>query len=188
MVLVDGQVYQIPSDGRVQRVADDALTPFACVTFYNPLSHDTNAQELDYEGFLEWLTHLLPSPNLFYALRIEGTFSYMRTRSVPKQECYRPLVEVTKTQPVFEFQNISGTLAGFYTPAFMASLSVPGLHLHFLSGDLRHGGHLLECETKGVRAGIQILDRLEVSLPKSLEYLTWDFQRDIGQDLNKAEK
>jgi len=27
-----------------------------------------------------------------------------------------------------------------------------------------------------------------MSLPMSLDYLTWNFQRDIGQDLNKAEK
>jgi len=37
-----------------------------------------------------------------------------------------------------------GTLVGFYTPAFMGSLSVPGMHLHFLSADRKTGGHLLE--------------------------------------------
>jgi acetolactate decarboxylase len=187
MVMLDGEIFQIPSDGRVKRVPDEALTPFAAVTFYRPLSHDENSEPLSYRAFLEWLTRLLPSPNLFYALKIQGEFSYIKTRSVPKQECYRPLVEVTKTQPVFEFRNIRGTLAGFYTPSFMASLSVPGLHLHFLSDDLQHGGHLLECDTQGVNAGVQMLDRLEVSLPKSLEYLTWDFTRDTGQDLQRAE-
>lgn len=188
MVMIDNKVYQIPSDGRVVEVHDDALTPFAAVTFYQPLSHDNAPTPLAYPQFLDWLAGLLPSPNLFYALRITGTFSYIKTRSVPKQECYRPLVEVTKNQPVFEFSNITGTLAGFYTPPFMGSLSVPGLHLHFLSDDLQHGGHLLECNTESVRAGIQILDQLQVSLPKSLEYLTWNFQRDIQKDLNKAEK
>lgn len=188
MVMLDGQIYQIPSDGRVVRVAEDARTPFAAVTFFSPISHDEITSPLLYPAFLEWLTHILPSPNLFYALRIEGAFSRMKTRSVPKQECYRPLVEVTKNQPVFNFENISGTLAGFYTPSFMASVSVPGLHLHFLSDDIQHGGHLLECDVENARVGVQILDRIELALPKSLEYLTWDFQRDIGRDLNKAEK
>jgi len=66
----------------------------------------------------------------------------MKVRSVPKSECYIPLVEIAKEQPVFEFENIRGTLAGFYTPDFMAAVSVPGMHLHFLSDDLAHGGHL----------------------------------------------
>jgi len=51
---------------------------------------------------------------------------------------------VAQDQAVFHFHEIEGTLAGFYTPPFMASLNVPGWHLHFLSADMKHGGHLLE--------------------------------------------
>jgi acetolactate decarboxylase len=65
---------------------------------------------------LEWLHELMPSPNIFYAIRIEGVFSYLKARSVPKQESYPPLVDVTKEQPVFMFTDIEGTLAGFFTP------------------------------------------------------------------------
>ncbi|MGA2401485.1 MAG: acetolactate decarboxylase, partial [Syntrophobacteraceae bacterium] len=81
-----------------------------------------------------------------------------------------------------------GTLAGFYTPAFLGSLNVPGLHLHFLSEDLQRGGHLLSCVPRKVRAGVQILSRVELALPLSLDYLTCDFSRDTDEDLNKAEK
>ena len=70
----------------------------------------------------------------------------------------------------------------------MASLNVPGLHLHFLSSDLQHGGHLLECRPRKVVTGLQFLHRLELSLPMSLDYLTWQFQRDTRKDLDKAEK
>ena len=93
-----------------------------------------------------------------------------------------------KDQSEFHFSDVSGTLVGFFTPAFMASLNVPGLHLHFLSQDRQQGGHLLECRVKKVRAEIQFLYTLELSLPVSLDYLTWDFQRDIRGDLDKAEK
>ena len=47
----------------------------AAVTFFAPVSHDDLAEELDYEAFVAWLTDLLPSPNLVYALRIEGEFA-----------------------------------------------------------------------------------------------------------------
>ena len=95
---------------------------------------------MTYRAFLEWLTTLLPSTNLFFAIRIDGVFAHVKVRSVPKQESYRPLVEIAKEQPVFNFHDLEGTLAGFFTPSFMSSLNVPGLHLHFLSADLRHGG------------------------------------------------
>jgi len=188
MVMLDGQVYQIASDGRVAVIDDSALTPFACVTFYKPLSHDDIDHEMNYDAFLEWLYGLLPSPNLFYAIRIEGVFAHVRARSVPKQDSYRPLVEIAKEQATFDFYDVEGTLAGFFTPSFMSSLNVPGLHLHFLSADLQQGGHLLECVPRKARVGVQFLSTLELSLPISLDYLTLDFTRDIEQDLDKVEK
>lgn len=188
MVMLDGRTYQITAAGEVREVGDDILTPFASVTFYKPVSHDAIKWELTYPEFLAWVDRLLPSPNLFYALRIEGEFTYMKVRSVPRQANYRPLVEVAQEQAVFEFHDVQGTLAGFFTPAFMSSLSVPGLHLHFLSADLTRGGHLLECVPRQARVGIQFIQKLELALPMTLDYLTWDFQRDIGRDLDKVEK
>jgi len=221
MVMLDGRVYQIAGDGQVREVTEPATTPFACVTFYAPISHDEltyeplargavgggsptrgggppgetdhggeppEADGLPYADFQRWLLDLLPSPNLFYALRIEGSFAHVRVRSVPKQENYRPLVEVAREQAEFTFEQTEGTLAGFFTPSFLESLSVPGLHLHFLSADRRSGGHLLECRPLRVRAGVQFIRTLELALPLSLDYLTWDFQRDTGADLEQAER
>lgn len=105
MILLDGTVYQVNSLGRVAVVDDACLTPFACVTFYQPISHEDVAQEMDCPAFLDLIQRLLPSPNLFYAIRMEGVFAYVKTRSVPKQENYHPLADVTKDQPVFEFHS-----------------------------------------------------------------------------------
>ena len=188
MVMIDGVVYQFTFDGRMSVIPDDTLTPFACVTFYRPLSHDRIDAEMGYQDFLHLLNRLMPSPNLFYALRVDGLFAHVRTRSVSKQENYRPLVEVAKDQVVFDFHNLEGTLAGFFTPSFMSSINVPGFHLHFLSADFKRGGHLLECRPVSGRIGIQFLYSLNVSLPASLDYLTLSFERDTGEDLDKAEK
>lgn len=188
MILLDGAVYQVSGDGAVKAVTEDVLTPFACVTFFKALTEDNLDGGLDAAGFNEWLLRLLPSPNIFYAIRFDGVFKRIRTRSVPKQDNYRPLVEVAKVQPEFEFEDVEGTLAGFYTPSFMASLNVPGLHLHFLSADRRCGGHLLRCEPLRGRVGIQFIRRLELGLPATLDYLTGDFDRDVRKDLDRAEK
>ena len=137
MVVLDGVVYQVAANGTVSVVADDILTPFACVTFYQPETFE-KINEADmisrgqvfpllYEAFNSLLERLLPSPNMLYAIRIDGRFSHVRTRSVPKQENYRPLVEATKDQVVFDFYDIAGTLSGFYTPPFMLSLNALSL-------------------------------------------------------------
>jgi hypothetical protein len=88
---------------------------------------------------------LMEGPNLFYAVRVDGRFASVTTRSVPRQQRpYPPLAEVAKTQPVFHLDNVSGTLAGFRFPDFARGLNVPGLHLHFLTEDHRAGGHVLD--------------------------------------------
>jgi len=65
MIMLDGIVYQVNSEGRVAVINDDCRTPFACVTFYRPISHEDVAQEMDYPAFLDLVQRLLPSPNLF---------------------------------------------------------------------------------------------------------------------------
>lgn len=187
LVLLDGEIYQICGDGKVNLIKDNLQTPFACATFYKPISHDQVAEPMEYERFLEIIQSLMPSPNIFYAIRIEGVFSSVKVRSVPRQENYRPLVEVAKDQPVFTFENIRGTLAGFHTPNFMSSLNVPGLHLHFISDDRQCGGHLLECKTEDIKIGIQYMSDLQLKLPMSLDYLTTNLDRNIDEDLHIAE-
>ncbi len=188
MLLLDGSVYQIRSDGNVYDVGDDERSPFACVTFFTPDTFDDIDGASGASELTTLLDGLIPSRNMLYAIRVDGIFSHVRCRAVPKSENYRPLVEATADQPVFDFHDVSGSLAGFYTPAFMESLNAPGFHLHFLSEDRRRGGHLIECTLKKARIGIQHVPRLELGLPVTLDYLTVDLTRDIGSDLEKAEK
>lgn len=189
LVMMDGNAFQVTGDGEVHPVAADVCSPFVVGTFFRELTHDdlpngfANIDEL-----FAQLQDLLPSPNMMYALRIEARFESVRTRSVPRQDSYRPLVEITRGQPTFLRQDVEGALIGFYTPEFMASLNVPGFHLHFLSADLEFGGHLLQCQASGAVARVQILRRLCMDLPSSLAYLTMDFSRDIAEDLEEAEK
>ncbi len=188
MVILDGKTYQVKSDGLVYGVDDSVLSPFACITFFRALTHEDIDEECDNSAFNKLLQEIIPSPNVLYAVRVEGMFSHVKTRSVPKQDNYRPLVEVAKNQPIFNFKDIEGFLVGFYTPAFMASINVPGYHLHFLSSDFKHGGHLLECSVKKARIGFQIISKLELGLPITLDFLMADLNRDTAADLHKTEK
>jgi acetolactate decarboxylase len=189
MVMLDGRTYQVTGKGEVNVVPDDVHSPFAIATFFRELSRDDLAEGFEsVEDLFAKLQDLLPSPNVMYALRIEGRFSFVRTRSVPRQEHYRPLVEITRNQPTFERSEVQGSLIGFHTPTFMSSINVPGIHLHFLSDDLTFGGHLLQCKALHATVRLQILRRLRMDLPTSLAYLTTDFSRDTSGDLAKAEK
>ncbi len=189
MVVLDGNFYQIRSDGEVYTVKDDEQSPFACVTFFSPDTFDDIGEnDTPSKGFYVLLNTLIPSENMLYAIRIDGSFSHVRARAVPRSENYRPLVEATANQPIFDFYDVEGCLAGFYTPRFMESLNAPGYHMHFLTEDRRHGGHLIDCTLKKARIGIQHVPKLDLGLPITLDFLTANLTRDIGKDLDKAEK
>jgi len=187
MIINDGQAYQLKSDGKAYKVNPKQKTPYACVTQFEPYSFEYLYSSIELSELYAFLDRTLPSKNMVYALKIEGAFAHVRTRSVPKQDSYKPLVEVARNQPEFSFQDIEGSLIGFWTPEFLDKITVPGYHLHFLTSDQGRGGHLLDCVTKEIKISIQHVSRIELALPITLDYLTTNLNRDISSDLIEAE-
>jgi acetolactate decarboxylase len=151
MIYLNGQLFQIKADGVASQVQEDLTTPFAAVTFFEADQTTELKQSLDLKGLTGILDSLRTNPNAFYAIKIEGTFKSVKTRSVPPQsEPFPPLEEVMKTQPTFDFKKVDGTLVGFWFPESFQGVGVSGYHFHFLTADQYKGGHLLEVVTKKV--------------------------------------
>lgn len=190
MVAFDGNFYQVKADGVAYPVPDSVETPFACVTFFNADRELQIPEGMNYEQLEEFLDGILPTRNIFYAIRIEGTFSYMKTRSVPGQEKpYPPLVEVTKNQPIFEFSNVKGTIAGFRCPAYVSAVNVPGYHLHFLTQDRGAGGHVLEFKVTEAVASVDYTSEFLMILPgEESDFYRVNLTQNEQEELEKVEK
>ncbi|MCX8206792.1 MAG: acetolactate decarboxylase [Methanothrix sp.] len=120
------------------------LTPFADVIFFDPDEEIalSSSNISDVERYLE---DPLSTRNIFYAIRIDGRFTHIRTRSVPVQtKPYPNLAVALMNQSIFELYNQSGTVVGFWTPSYASGLNVPGYHLHFINDERTAGGHLLD--------------------------------------------
>lgn len=189
MVLLDGQVYRVSADGKAAVVPDQETTPFAGVTFFAADQEISVPPGTDFAAFRALVDKALPSPNLFYAIRLEGRFKSVSTRSVPRQsKPYKELVEVVKNQPIFDFQEVEGTLVGFYCPPFVTGINVPGYHLHFLTTDRTAGGHLLGFTVDHATLQIDTLNRFVLQLPEDKGFAGVDLQQDRKQELQKVEK
>ena len=175
MVLLDGTFYRVPADGIVQTVALDETTPFAAVTFFERDRGLTVPAQTDYDGLRRCIDALLPTSNIFYTIRLDGTFASVTTRSVPAQTPpYRPLAEIAQTQPVFAFTNVTGTMIGFWCPAYASGINAAGYHLHFLTADRRGGGHVLGFETQHVQAQIDDTPNFLMLLPRTPAFYQMD--------------
>ena len=177
MIMIDGRVFQLKSDGNAYEVEDDVLTPFACVTFFRPYSFENIVEEMSNVSFNKLLENIIPSKNMFYAIRVEGLFREMKVWSMRKQENHIPIMEPLYAQATFEYQDVEGTLLGFYAPVFMKFMIMPGFHFHFITADRKHGGHMYECRLASGELAMQHLARLKMDLPLTLDYLTADLRR-----------
>jgi acetolactate decarboxylase len=189
LIGVDGEWYLVRTDGRAYPVAGNATTPFAAATFFDPDMRIAISEPMNLTEFGRHLEAELPSKNLFYAIRMEGTFPRVVTRSVPIQEKpYPRLADVTANQAVFTFENVTGTLVGFWTPVLAEGISIPGYHLHFITADRTAGGHLLDItvpESSSVQ--VDITANFTMVLPAG-DFLTVDLSGDLSDDLERVEK
>ena len=188
MLLLDGRFYQIKSDGNVYEASPETKTPFACVTFFDAKDTFILESGTSFAKFAKDIpVYFLP--NYFYAVKIEGTFKMIKARSVPAQKKPYPLLtEVVKSQPVFEFKDVKGTIVGFYTPGYFKGINVTGLHLHFISDDRKSGGHVLDFELSEGFLKTDKTTNIFLSLPDSPEFSAMDFRNDLEKDLKKVEK
>ena len=186
MVVLDGRVFQVRSDGSVNEVDDEVRSPYAVITKFDPSPPVELGDCASLADLQAKLDRLRTSENLFYAIRIDGHFDRVRTRAVARTADGVPLVEAAAHQPEFEIRDVPGTLVGFWSPAYMKTLTVPGYHLHFLTDDRTRGGHLLECSGRGLVARLERESNLRLSLPRTAAFLKADFRRDATADLARA--
>jgi acetolactate decarboxylase len=187
MVVVDGQFYQVRSDGSVRECGDDVLSPFAAVTRFAPETQFRLPECAGLSQLNAQFDALRHSDNVFFALRVDGHFDYVHTRAMCRTREGVPLVQAAAVQPEFEFHDVTGTLVGFWTPEYAKTLNVPGYHLHFVSADRKKGGHLLQCRGQDLRLQIQREATLALALPETEDFLKADLRRDPTADLARAE-
>ena len=171
MILLDGQVFQMRSDGSVTAIdeaaANDAVAPFAMVTQFEPTATVRTAISSK-QALADLLTRTLPGTrNHFLAFQVHGVFT-LTVRTVGGQTVpHESLRELGRHQATHDFAEVEGTIVGFRSPGFMQGISVVGDHLHFISADRTHGGHVLACRSAGeAQVAAAALTSVRLELPR----------------------
>ncbi len=188
MVAVDGRYFHLRSDGTVDRVSGDELTPFAAVTRFRPNMDHSEQATLTRKQCEAVLHRLAPSDNLFYALRIDGRFPNLLTRTVSKQsKPYPRLADAAAAEPTVTLTDTTGTIVGFHTPDYAQGIAVAGYHLHYLSADHGAGGHVFDFTVEAPRIRVDSEAELHLSLQATDEFLATRFEGDVSAEITSAE-
>ncbi|KAF4437115.1 alpha-acetolactate decarboxylase [Fusarium acutatum] len=79
--------------------------------------------------------------------------------------------ELMKSMRVFDLEDIEGIAFGFRSPSYSKTgLSVPGLHLHFVSSDRRFGGHVMEFSMGSGVISSSVVIKIQMEQPTSKQF------------------
>ncbi len=165
MVMLEGEVYRVASNGAVHFAGNRETLAYALVTLFET-DHVLDLRSVDsMRSLARALSEALPDPAAFHALRVRGRFQELRLRSPkPAEKPYPKLEEALKDQAEFRLADIEATLVGFYSPETAQGLDPAGFHFHCLSRDLAHGGHVVELKANELRAELDATPRLQLRL------------------------
>jgi len=189
MIVLEGVVYQAKADGKIYRVPDSLTTPFATVTYFDSDRTVTTGSPMNLTIFTSVMADLLPSQNMVYAVRMQGTFPSMKVRAIPAQRRpYTTLAEAAKNQSVYSYTDATGSVVGFYTPVFFKGLNVAGFHFHFISEDRQTGGHILDLIVPvNTTVEFDITPEFDMLLPTNGAFTGVDLSQDLSEELAKIE-
>lgn len=186
MIAVDGKFYRVDAAGVASEIPADQTTPFAVVSEFQPVPAFEVRETPSLKALSELIDQCLPTKNIFYMIRIDGTFDWIRLRSERCQtQPYQPLAEsLPKLQNEFELSHSVGTLAVSRCPAYSAGVTIPGYHYHYLDKQRTTGGHVFDLKVKSAQVMINPIRRFELLLQ---DHQAFD-EADLNIDLNAALK
>ena len=145
LVCLDSSCYRITVDGMAHKLSPESKIAFATVVFFHSDKTFDVYKQQNFTELQKYLDDDFIEKNNIFAIKINGFFSDITARSIPKQDkLYIPLSDVVGNQTVSHFSNVKGTLVGFYIPDYMKEINVAKYHFHFVTTDREFGGHLID--------------------------------------------
>ena len=178
LVAVDGVVYTIDAEGGIAEAPEDLESPNMTMINFQPKQTVTVENIESYEDLTRELLKYSTSKNSFYAYRIKGEFKHLKMASAHKVENEDvSLFEYLDTRVMYTRDNIKGTLVGLFTPDYLGNIVIPGMHFHFLSDDIKLGGHLEDIKFDKLSIEIQEVNQVNLQLPETEKFRNKDLKQ-----------
>ena len=166
MILLDGKVYHIKADGYAEEAADSDTLPFATATFFKSNKKVKLPSGMIYGKIEKVLDEFLAPESLFYAIKITGHFTTVKTRSFSRQKRpFPPFESVMQHQKISEYEDVRGTVLGFRCPDYADGVNIPGDSLYFISDDKDKGGQVIDFHADDITVEIDTKRTLFITLP-----------------------
>jgi acetolactate decarboxylase len=189
VIIINGNGYTVRSDGKAYDILNNDKIPYAIITEFSSDILLNIDDWISYRGFINAIDTKIPTNNIFYAIKIEGSFNHINLRSIDKQnKPFKPFLEIYKQSKHFNYSNIDGTLVGFRCPPFVQGLNISGYHFHFISNDRRVGGHLYDFESGKGQIDISVIHDFQLILDNNESFYKTDFLLNKNEEFIQVHK
>lgn len=170
LIALDGKFYRIAANGKVELANLESKVPFSSLTHFVKDQSIILKNIKDFDALQQAILKVLPSPNHFYAIRINTTFDTIVTGGAikVKEDETRGIATFMKTRPLYHATKSSGTIIGFYCPPYVGGIDLSPFHFHYLSGDKKYGGHLVSgnfAKANTITVELDVKEQYEIQLP-----------------------
>lgn len=167
MVALDGNFYKISQKGETLAVDPDWKTPFVELVKFSQ-NKAVHVEKIDsYATLKKMLASELDNKNIPYAIKVTGTFKFLKLRSRSPRAAGQAQDVREETYSV---ENMKGTLVGFWFPEYLLSLTVPEFHFHFISDNRKMSGHVLALQAESVKISTNKIKQIDLAFPQTSVY------------------
>ena len=193
MIVLDGKCYRAMNNGDVVPAEEERGVPFAAVCHFQPQRTEKTGETATIEQLKEWLTLRIEEDfglNSMYAVRIDGEFLKVDARSESGTKAHHVTLKdaLSVTQKAFIFENVKGSLVCVYYPDYMDGINAAGWHLHFLSEDKKHGGHVFDLAMARGDASFCRITRVEIQIPDAPAFDTYALKGASQEEIKSVEQ
>lgn len=179
LVVIDNVFYHC-ANGKARIANDDEKLPWAAVTKFS-IENSFKADDIHTLKALEnSIVAQFDSANYPVALSIEAHVKNIALGSVPKQtKPYQPIAEIIDSSILINTGELKVNMVGFYAPGFMYPIKSQGIHLHFVDGQRKVGGHVLDVQLMSAKISYQRLHAAQIIFPQHDDYKQLDLTTDV---------
>lgn len=190
MIVLDGTCYRAMENGDVVIAEPERGVPFSTVCKMPESRPIEFGQMNNITELKNALNNIIDSHfglNSMHMARIDGEFEVVDARSESGYESVHVDLKTIlgKTQRAFKFEKIKGTLVCVYFPDYMDGINASGWHVHFVSDDKKHGGHVFEIVMKSGKGQISKINSIELKLPDEPVFDTYALKK-VSKEAVKA--
>ncbi len=193
MIVLDGVCYRAMENGDIAVAEPDRGIPFSVVCSMEESSPMEFGAMDDIEALKTALNNTIDSHfglNSMHMARIDGEFEIVDARSESGYASMHVDLKsiLGKTQKAFQFEAVKGTLVCVYFPDYMDRINAAGWHLHFISDDRKHGGHVFDIGMKSGRGCISKINSIEIKLPDEPIFDTYSLKQASEKEIKAVEQ